>query len=812
MSLKQHILSGPEKPAPMPPDTASIPAELKRRKQWVLWRWEWSGKKWTKVPYQRNGASAKSNLSSTWCTFDEALEACPNFDGVGFVFAKNHTSERGQPHDIYCGIDLDDALDENGNVRSWAQPLLDLLDTYCEISPSRTGVKSILIGTKPPALGRAIRFGEGHVEIYDRGRFFVITGRSLNGAPKPIQLRQDALDQLAEKFGSRTRTESASCADEPSAVSASSAAEPPTEAVAIIAGLWPPPGCRHKVRLPLAGALFAAGASVEQALEFMDAVHALAGDADPADGRKAVHSTQTLRMQGKPFQGWPVLKEILAGELALSPAVIAASLDQVQLILSRAYTLSSDDAANSPYILTTFANVKPRPVRYLIPNFLPLGKLVLIAGDGGNYKSALTIDIAACLTTGRPCLGLSYTAPDPCEVLLISCEDDIADTIMPRLLAHGANPGRVRRIEERDQSGKVQEFTLAAYRRLESTLQRHPDIRLVVIDPAGAYVGRTGCNDHRDSELRALLAPLAETAARHNVCICLIKHLNKGVTAKAVHKVGGGVGYVNTVRAAYIVVPDPDQGERRLLLPLKCNLSAPFPGRSFTSELVPEADRLHILREYAGDLDNVDRDALGQQLFRLMYHGEVHISADQAVAEPPKRSVSDIDNATDWLRKYLQSGAQPSEKCRAEGNAALNLTRGLKWWRASVLKDRLSGKSKHLGFGENGVWYFTLPESPWPPDPVPRESRDSRESRESDDKGEQHNRDSLANLDSSSTVTSEEKAPDARESPSALHTEQKDSLHSLASLDSLTDPRDEADMLRFPTGDQNSSETGDRSF
>src|SRR4051794_34236115 len=72
--------------------------------------------------------------------------------------------------------------------------------------------------------------------------------------------------------------------------------------------------------------------------------------------------------------------------------------------------------------------IKPKPIRWLIPGIIPLGKLVMFAGDGGNGKSTLTLSMTADLTRGRPCFGLDYSPPPARDVLLINCEDDLADT------------------------------------------------------------------------------------------------------------------------------------------------------------------------------------------------------------------------------------------------------------------------------------------------------------------------------------------------------------------------------------------------
>ena len=202
--------------------------------------------------------------------------------------------------------------------------------------------------------------------------------------------------------------------------------------------------------------------------------------------------------------------------------------------------------------LISASQVRVRPVRWLVPGYIPGGKLFMLAGDGGHGKSTLTLDLAARLSRGQCALGLRYENAVRGESILIGREDDYSDTVVPRLVAAGADPAQVHLLK---QDGDARPFNIQNYRALEYTLAALPAVRLAVIDPAGAYVGAAKVDDYKESELRALLAPLAELAARRNVTIVLVKHFVKGATAKAVYKVGGSVGYVNTVRAAFVVVP-----------------------------------------------------------------------------------------------------------------------------------------------------------------------------------------------------------------------------------------------------------------
>jgi hypothetical protein len=380
--------------------------------------------------------------------------------------------------------------------------------------------------------------------------------------------------------------------------------------------------------------------------------------------------------------------------------------------------------SNEPAGLVTrcLDTIKPQPIRFLVPAILPLGKLVMLAGDGGHAKSAMTLDLAACLTTGRPCFGLTYDPPPPADVLLISCEDDLADTIVPRLLAAQADLSRCHVVDGvPDASGKVAPFSMAHFEAMEQELRKRPNVRLVVIDPAGAFVGRTGVDDHKDSELRALLGPLAEVAANCGVTILIVKHFIKGATAKAVHKVSGGVGYVNAVRAAFVAVPDPEDQDRRLFLPLKFNLGPRPLGLAYQTQAMDQDEAQAILARF-DHLDSEDRERLAQQLFRIKWLGAVETSADDAVNAFGKREqgTNKVEKATEWVKKFLAKYAYPSDEIVAAGKAAGFTFDNVKEAKARLKSEGLYSTNRGRfqgawwsGFGEPDLWTLR----PTPPTP-----------------------------------------------------------------------------------------------
>jgi hypothetical protein len=356
--------------------------------------------------------------------------------------------------------------------------------------------------------------------------------------------------------------------------------------------------------------------------------------------------------------------------------------------------------------------IPPKPVTWLVPNYLPLGKLILFAGDGGQGKSALTLGLAADLTRGRPCFGLDYPAPAPCNVLIASCEDGVADTIVPRLIAAGADRSRIEKIEGvRGPDGSLLPFNLSYYLEIKKKLESDPTIRLVIIDPAGAFIGGAilggkRIDDHKESELRALLSPLAETAEARGVTFPLIKHFSKNENVKAVHKIAGSVGYVNTVRAAFVILPDADDPERKLLLPIKVNSLKPR-GLAYRTVSLDPAAAIAKLKNECPDLNDADAAELAKQLFTVQWLGTVEHSADQVLHDlaAKNRDPNKVDRACEWLKEFLADFAYPSAEviaaAKAEGFTYHNL-------RAAREKNNEIVTSQTKGLTWLGCWWWGL--------------------------------------------------------------------------------------------------------
>jgi len=155
----------------------SIPEELKKQKRWVCC----SGKdKIPKNPY--NGRNAKSNDSSTWGTFEQAVKACEvfGFEYIGFEFAPP-----------YFGVDLDHCLDN----MDFVDEFVETLQSYTEISRSGDGIHIICKGKLPEGSRR-----KGNVEMYSEGRYFIITGNLYNPQYTEVKDCENSIKVLHSKY------------------------------------------------------------------------------------------------------------------------------------------------------------------------------------------------------------------------------------------------------------------------------------------------------------------------------------------------------------------------------------------------------------------------------------------------------------------------------------------------------------------------------------------------------------------------------------------------------------------------------------
>ncbi|HUE72669.1 MAG TPA: AAA family ATPase [Pirellulaceae bacterium] len=333
-------------------------------------------------------------------------------------------------------------------------------------------------------------------------------------------------------------------------------------------------------------------------------------------------------------------------------------------------------------VVVNLGTVAPRPVQWLWLNRIPLGKLTLIAGEPGLGKSFLTMDLAARVTRGSTWPDNLLTQAPIGSVVLLSAEDDIADTIRPRLDAAGADVSKIVALQgvefHNRELGRPLHRTFSLETdllALEKAIADLSDCRLVIIDPVSAYLG--GKDSHKNAEIRGLLTPLAELAGRYGVAVVAVTHLNKCAGQKALHRFTGSLAFVAAARAGWLVAEDKDDPKRRLLLPVKNNLAAEVTGLAYSI---------------------VDGAVAWER-------NPVTVSADDAIAEDPQREgASERDEAAAWLTDLLADGPLPQKDVQAAAK-----DNGYSWATVRRAKERLGVASRREGFGKGSKVLWELP-------------------------------------------------------------------------------------------------------
>ena len=211
-----------------------------------------------------------------------------------------------------------------------------------------------------------------------------------------------------------------------------------------------------------------------------------------------------------------------------------------------------------------YDSVKEQKVEWLWYPYIPYGKLTLLEGDPGEGKSTFMLHVAALLTRGEN-MPDGFKVDKP-EYVIYQCnEDDVADTIKPRLKSAGADCSKVAYIIDDNSS-----LTLNDQRITEALECTHA--RLLILDPFQSFLIQDG-DLHSVGRMRTTLGNLAVIAAKYRCAVVLIGHMNKCVTGKSLYRGLGSIDIAAIARSVLMVTRDEDEPELRYMIPIKSSLA-----------------------------------------------------------------------------------------------------------------------------------------------------------------------------------------------------------------------------------------------
>lgn len=314
--------------------------------------------------------------------------------------------------------------------------------------------------------------------------------------------------------------------------------------------------------------------------------------------------------------------------------------DVPHLVAAKVEDASERGRINPQRDLVKLEEIDSTTVQWLWKPWLPEGKLCMIDGDPGQGKSYMTLDIAARLSRGESFPDGSAGPGRPVTTLLISCEDGLRDTVLPRLQAMDADLKFIRCYQGERRGGHPIRLPVLPedLDNLEAIIVESR-AKLVIIDPLMAFLSAS-INSISDQSVRQVMTPLAALAEKLAVTIVFVRHLNKSNGTQAIYRGGGSIGIIAAMRTAMLIARHPYDREQRVLAMVKCNLGKEPASLGF--RLVPSS-----------------RNPDGTEIKWL---GPVELQANDLVGD-----VKETMSPKEWLKVALAGGPRLATDVQQEG-------------------------------------------------------------------------------------------------------------------------------------------------
>lgn len=336
-------------------------------------------------------------------------------------------------------------------------------------------------------------------------------------------------------------------------------------------------------------------------------------------------------------------------------------------------------------LVTWSSRVTPRPVRWLLHHRIPLASVTLLAGREGLGKSTMWAHWSAQLTHGRLPGDLDGT---PSNVLIIANEDSLEHTLVPRLIAAGADLDRVGFLRVNIDDFMSESVNLPRDFSIVSEAVASNHARLLVIDPLVSVLdGRL--DSHKDHSIRQALDPLNHLADSTGLAILGLVHLNKGQGSDVLDRVLGSRAFTAAARSVLAMTLDDqdDSGKRLLVFQSKSNLG-------------PRSSDGYVVEIETVTIDTSEGPA---EVGKATIIGSREIDQDEAMRQGNPDDLDEISDAGRWLLSYLadNGGEAASQDVMTAGRTA------------GHSKDQLKRAAKRLrvpmvrsGFPSSTTWHY----------------------------------------------------------------------------------------------------------
>ena len=213
--------------------------------------------------------------------------------------------------------------------------------------------------------------------------------------------------------------------------------------------------------------------------------------------------------------------------------------------------------------LVCMADIVEREIEWLWYPYIAYRKITILRGDPGNGKTTVSLEVASIKSNGRafPSKAGDLTPTTPGNVLFLTAEDDLEDTIKPRLRKARANMDRIYSFTD---------YITFADPRFEGIV-KETFPHLVIIDPLQAFLG-DGVDMHRANEIRPIFSFIRQLAEKYGFALIILEHMNKNAGGKAIYRGLGSMDITGAARSILMFGSDPKNEDNKGFIHAKSNL------------------------------------------------------------------------------------------------------------------------------------------------------------------------------------------------------------------------------------------------
>ena len=294
------------------------------------------------------------------------------------------------------------------------------------------------------------------------------------------------------------------------------------------------------------------------------------------------------------------------------------------------------------------ADVTPKPIDWIWNGWLARGKIHLIAGRPNAGKTTIALAFASTISCGGR--WPDGTRAQGGSVVMWSGEDDIDDTLRPRLEAMGANLRNVYFVNGVPEGEKKRPFNPAYdMDNLAVAVRNLGNVSMIIVDPIVSAIAGDG---HKANEVRISLQPLVDLGRDNGCAVLGVCHFTKGTRGTdLVDRVSGSGAMAALARVLMAATKhkdgNTDEHLSRLLVRAKSNIGPDGGGFDYD------------IRESPLESDSTIRTT-GVHWGKGLIDGEARHLFDAAETEDTPTDVGPIGEAMVFLRYYLKDGVQPA--------------------------------------------------------------------------------------------------------------------------------------------------------